>query len=107
MLNLIFCKIYDEKQRFNTQPDGRSFRRRFWVGVKENNTPEGRAKVAERIKEIFEDLKKDNLYKDVFPPGNAIELTDGTLAYCATELSRYSFLDATVDVKGMAYETNT
>jgi type I restriction enzyme M protein len=105
LLNLIFCKIYDEKQRFNTNPDAKSFRCRFWVGVKENNTLEGRAEVARRIKEIFEELKKDNLYKDVFPPGNAIELTDGTLAYCATELSRYSFLDATVDVKGMAYET--
>ena len=40
LLNLIFCKIYDEKRRFNT-PSGESYRRRFWVGVKERNTPEG------------------------------------------------------------------
>lgn len=103
LLNLIFCKLYDEKQRFaitNT-----SYRRRFWVGVKEQNTPEGQAAVAARIKAIFEDLKLDSLYQDVFDGTEAITLSDRGLAYVASEIAKYSFLDATVDVKGTAYET--
>ena len=34
-----------------------------------------------------------------------INLSDRGLAYVASELAKYSFLDATVDVKGTAYET--
>jgi type I restriction enzyme M protein len=34
-----------------------------------------------------------------------ISLSDRGLAYVASELAKYSFLDATVDVKGTAYET--
>src|SRR5690606_41089092 len=36
LLNLIFCKLYDEKRRF--MPSEESYRRKFWVGVKEQNT---------------------------------------------------------------------
>ena len=38
LLNLIFCKIYDEKRRYSDAKNGISYRRRFWVGVKERNT---------------------------------------------------------------------
>ena len=103
LLNLIFCKLYDEKQRFVITTT--SYRRRFWVGVKEQNTPEGQAAVASRIKAIFEDLKKDSMYQDVFDGTETITLSDRGLAYVASELAKYSFLDATVDVKGTAYET--
>lgn len=103
LLNLIFCKLYDEKQRFASTTV--SYRRRFWVGVKEQNTDEGRHAVAERIKAIFEDLKRDSMYQDVFDGNEAITLSDRGLAYVAAEISKYSFLDATVDVKGTAYET--
>lgn len=41
LLNLIFCKLYDEKRRFTDAREGKSYRRQFWVGVKEQNTPEG------------------------------------------------------------------
>jgi len=103
LLNLIFCKLYDEKQRFaNTSV---SYRRRFWVGVKEQNTPEGQAAVAARIKAIFSDLKKDKMYQDVFNGNEDIQLSDRGVAYVASEIAKYSFLDATVDVKGTAYET--
>lgn len=44
------------------QPDGVSYRRYFWVGVKEQNTVEGRKAVAERIKKIFEELKQKALF---------------------------------------------
>lgn len=105
LLNLIFCKLYDEKRRFSDAREGISYRRRFWVGVKEQNTPEGQHAVAERIKGIFEDLKESNIFKDVFDGNEQIMLSDRGLAFVASELAKYSFLDATVDVKGTAYET--
>lgn len=105
LLNLIFCKLYDEKRRFSDAKAGISYRRRFWVGVKEQNTMEGQAAVAKRIKGIFKDLKQSDLFKDVFDGNEQIMLSDRGLAYVAGELAKYSFLDATVDVKGTAYET--
>ena len=105
LLNLIFCKLYDEKRRFSDAKEGISYRRRFWVGVKEQNTDEGRKAVAQRIKGLFEDLKESNIFKDVFDGNEQIMLSDRGLAYVASELAKYSFLDATVDVKGTAYET--
>lgn len=105
LLYLIFCKLYDEKRRFMPMPDGVSYRRKFWVGVKEQNTEEGRRAVAQRIKELFEELKTDGTFSDVFDGYESIELTDKGLAFIAGELAKYSFLDATVDVKGLAYET--
>jgi type I restriction enzyme M protein len=105
LLNLIFCKIYDEKRKFICIETGESYRREFWVGVKEQNTDEGRAKVAKRIKNIFNNLKDDELFSEVFDGNERINLTDKGLAYIASELAKYSFLDATIDVKGMAYET--
>lgn len=105
LLNLIFCKIYDEKCRFTDAREGRSYRRRFWVGVKEQYTKEGCAKVAARIKNIFEDLKESHVFRDVFDGNEQIMLSDKGLAFVAGELAKYSFLDATVDVKGTAYET--
>lgn len=105
LLNLIFCKIYDEKRRFICMETGESYRREFWVGIKEQNTSEGRARVAKRIKGIFNKLKGDELFSEVFDGNEQINLTDKGLAYIASELAKYSFLDATVDVKGLAYET--
>lgn len=105
LLNLIFCKLYDEKRRFTDAREGKSYRRQFWVGVKEQNTPEGQKAVADRIKGIFRKLKEDGLYSDVFDGNETIGLSDRGLAFVAAELSKYSFLDATVDVKGTAYET--
>lgn len=105
LLNLIFCKIYDEKRRFMDAERGISYRRRFWVGVKEQNTEEGQNKVTTRIKGLFEELKNDDLFKEVFDGNEQINLSPRGLAYVASELAKYSFLDATVDVKGTAYET--
>lgn len=105
LLNLIFCKLYDEKRRFMDLPNGESYRRKFWVGVKEQNTEEGREAVAKRIKGLFEELKEDNIFSEVFQGNESIDLTNKGLAFIAGELAKYSFLDASVDVKGMAYET--
>ena len=105
LLNLIFCKLYDEKRRFMVDPNGDSYRRKFWVGVKEQNTEEGRKEVAKRIKGLFEELKNDTLFSEVFEGNETIGLTDKGLAFIAGEIAKYSFLDASVDVKGLAYET--
>jgi type I restriction enzyme M protein len=104
-LNLIFCKLYDEKLRLVQNNNSNSYRRKFWVGVKEQNSEEGRKKVAARIKGLFEELKKDEIFSEVFDGNEAIGLTDKGLAFIAGELAKYSFMDASVDVKGMAYET--
>lgn len=105
LLNLIFCKIYDEKRRFMPSPNGESYHRKFWVGVTEQNTEEGLKNIAKRIKGIFEELKIDPLFSEVFDGNEQINLSDRGLAFIAGELAKYSFLDATVDVKGTAYET--
>jgi type I restriction enzyme M protein len=105
LLYLIFCKLYDEKRRFICIDNGESYRRKFWVGIKEKNTDDGRKNVAKRIKNIFEELKQEGTFSDVFDGNEAIDLTDKGIAFIASELAKYSFLDATVDVKGLAYET--
>lgn len=105
LLNLIFCKIFDEKRRYTDAEKGFSYHREFWVGVTEQNTPEGQAQAADRIKKIFEKLKKDDLFKEVFDGNERISLSDRGIAYVGSEIAKYSFLDATVDVKGTAYET--
>ena len=105
LLNLIFCKLYDEKRRNMDAKEGISYRRRFWVGVKEQFTEEGRKAVADRIRGLFEELKESQVFRDVFDGSEQIMLSDRGLAFVAAELAKSSFLDATVDVKGTAYET--
>ena len=104
LLNLIFCKIYDEKRRFMIN-NGESYRRRFWVGVKEKNSEQGLKAIWKRINSLFDELKNDGVFSEVFDGNERINLTERGLAFVASELAKYSFLDATVDVKGTAYET--
>ena len=61
--------------------------------------------MAKRIKSIFEQLKTDVIFKEVFAGNEQISLSDYGVAYVASEIAKYSFLDATVDAKGTAYET--
>lgn len=103
LLYLIFCKLYDEKRKFI--PSDESYRRKFWVGVKEKNTAEGCKKVADRIKSLFKELKEDKIFSEVFSGSEEIELRDKGIAFIASDLAKYSFLDASIDVKGTAYET--
>ncbi len=100
MIKLIFAKIYDERlMRESTR-----YRRRFWVGVTERNDAPGQAAISARIHELFAELQGDETMRDVFRPGTEIELQPKHLAWVAGEVARYNFLDAEVDVKGMAYE---
>lgn len=105
LLYLIFCKLYDERSKIIPSESGDSYRRRFWVGLKEKNTPEGQKAASKRIKGLFQELKKNDIFSEVFEGNETIGLTDKGLATIAAELAKYSFLDASVDVKGMAYET--
>jgi type I restriction enzyme M protein len=100
MVKLIFCKIADERHlRANSK-----HRRQFWVGVTERNTPGGQRAISARIKDLFARVKMERDLRDVFRANEEIELAPKHLAWIAGELSRYQFLDAEVDVKGMAYE---
>ena len=81
LLNLIFTKLYDEKRRFMAPKNGESYRRKFWVGVKEMNTPEGQAAAASRIKELFEELKQSQMFKDVFDGNEQITLSNRGLTF--------------------------
>jgi type I restriction enzyme M protein len=98
VLNLIFCKIHDERSTGN---------RRFWVKGTERNSPEGQAAIAKRIKELFEEVKNDPNYSSVFTERDQIELNDRVLAFAIGEFSRYNLLETDVDVKGAAYEEIT
>jgi len=98
VLNLIFCKIHDEK---------RGGRPRFYVKGTERNTPQGQAAIAERIHALFEEVKAHPDYASVFTERDTITLNDRVLAYVVGELSRYNLLDSDVDVKGAAYEEIT
>ena len=97
VLNLIFCKTYDEH----------AGKRRFWVKGTERNTPEGQAQISRRISELFEEVKNDRSYTSVFSDRDRIELNDRVLAYVVGELSRYKLSETDTDVKGAAYEEIT
>ena len=95
VLNLIFCKIHDEKTR------GRP---RFYVKGTERNTPEGQAAIAKRVRGLFDEVKDHSEYEAVFTDRDAIVLSDRVLSYAVGELSRYNLLNSDLDVKGAAYE---
>ena len=95
LLYLIFAKILDEKES----------KRRFFVGATERNIPEGQARIARRIHELF-DLVKDE-FKDVFDGYERLEMNERALAYVAAQLARFDFLATDTDAKGMAFEAIT
>ena len=93
-LYLIFCKIHDE--------DTSVEQRRFWVGMTEQFTPEGRASIKKRIDTLFREVKQQ--YTDIFRGNEEIMLSDRALAFMVSELARYDFSHAEIDAKGAAYQ---
>lgn len=91
MINLIFCKIYDE--RF-TKPDDMV---RFRAGIDESAKS-----VANRIRKIFDDVRKQ--YSDVITKGDTIDIDDRSLLYVVGELQSYSLMESTRDAVGAAFE---
>lgn len=92
LINLIFCKIYDE--RFTKPEDQVSFR----AGIGED--PE---KVFTRITELFSLVKRK--YKDVIEPKDSITLDPSSIVFVVGELQNYCLIDAERDVIADAFET--
>lgn len=92
LINLIFCKIYDEKW---TKPDDMV---QFRVGIDEN--PQD---VQKRILELFESVKYK--YKEVFESNDSITLDANSIVYIVGELQNYCVIEAERDVIADAFET--
>lgn len=93
-LYLIFCKIHDEELPLE--------QRRFWVGMTDQFTPEGRARIQKRIDDLFREVKQG--YTEIFRGNEEITLSDRALAFMVSELSRYDFTHSEIDAKGAAYQ---
>lgn len=91
LINLIFCKIYDE--RF-TKPDQIV---QFRAGINEEPT-----QVKDRILALFEKAKKQ--YKDVTEGPDSITLDAESLCYVVGELQMVCLVDSDRDAVGEAFE---
>jgi type I restriction enzyme M protein len=92
LINLIFCKIYDEK--FTRPDDIVTFR----AGVDE----EAR-NIKKRILDLFETVKRK--YKEVLDKNDVINLDAKSIAYVVGELQNYCLIEAERDVIADAFET--
>jgi len=91
LMNLIFCKIYDEKF---TQPDHIvSFR----AGIDESSKD-----VAKRIRDLFKRVCEN--YNDVLDATDSIDLDDHSIVYVVGELQQFSLSESTRDAIGDAFE---
>lgn len=95
LVYLIFAKILDEQQS----------KRLFFVGATERNSAEGQARIAKRIRRLFDLVKHE--FKDVFDGFERLEMDDRALAYIAAQLARFDLLSTDTDAKGMAFESIT
>jgi type I restriction enzyme M protein len=91
LINLIFCKIYDEQFK---KPDQMVD---FRAGISE----EAR-EVKERIIAIFEKVKKQ--YKDVIEVADTISLDEKSLRYIVGELQNVCLMECDRDAVGEAFE---
>lgn len=91
LINLIFCKIYDEK--FTKQDDLVRFR----TGAVEKADD-----VQSRILELFSDVKKE--YQDVLDFSDEITLDKNSIKFIVGELQNYCLIDSERDVIADAFE---
>jgi type I restriction enzyme M protein len=92
LINLIFCKIYDE--RFTKKDEDVSFR----VGIEEE------AKVVKkRILEIFEKVKTK--YSEVIEVADNITLDADSIKYVVGELQNFCLIESERDIIADAFET--
>lgn len=92
LINLIFCKIYDE--RFTEPNDIVTFR----AGVDEEAKD-----VKERILDLFDKVKRK--YKEVLDDSDTITLDANSVAYVIGELQNYCLIEAERDIIADAFET--
>jgi len=91
LINLIFCKIYDE--RFTEPNDMVEFR----AGIEEEAE-----EVKRRIAGLFEKVKRK--YKEVLDETDAIILDSNSVLYVVGELQNYCLIEAERDVIADAFE---
>lgn len=92
IMNLLFCKIYDE---MNTGPEETV---EFRCGVHED-----KGDVRRRIVDLFENKVKRE-FSDVFSAADEITLDTASLVYVAGELQNYCITEAERDALGEAFE---
>lgn len=92
LINLIFCKIYDE--RFTEPNDIVTFR----AGVDEKAKD-----VKERVLDLFDKVKRK--YKEVLDDSDTITLDANSVAYVVGELQNYCLIEAERDIIADAFET--
>lgn len=92
LINLIFCKIYDE--RFTEPNDIVTFR----AGVDEEAKD-----IKERILDLFDKVKRK--YKEVLDDSDTITLDANSVAYVVGELQNYCLIEAERDIIADAFET--
>ncbi len=91
IINLLFCKIYDELN------SGKKDLLRFRFGHREE--PRDAEK---RVIELFEQVKLE--FPDVFAPEDIIKLDPTSIAYVVGELQGYAVTEADRDAVGDAFE---
>lgn len=91
VINLLFCKIYDE---IASAPQDQL---KFRYGVDENPR-----QVYKRILDLFDNVKIE--YPDVFDGQDSIDLDADSIAYVVGELQAYTLLEADRDAIGDAFE---
>lgn len=92
LINLIFCKIYDE--RFTEPNEIVTFR----AGVDEEAK-----EVKERVLDLFDKVKRK--YKEVLDENDIINLDANSIAYVVGELQNYCLIEAERDIIADAFET--
>jgi type I restriction enzyme M protein len=92
LINLIFCKIYDE--RFTEPNEIITFR----AGIDEDNKD-----IKERILNLFNKVKRK--YKEVLDDSDIINLDVNSVAYVVGELQNYCLIEAERDIIADAFET--
>lgn len=93
LLNVIFCKIQDEK----------SDRIRFYITNDEMGSSVGWTKVKSRIDDLFKEVKRN--YPHIFADkAEEIELHPRVLSYIVSQIQYSWLLRTDTDVKGDAYE---
>jgi len=92
LINLIFCKLYDEKYTAPVETV------RFRAGIDEN--PQ---EIEARIAELFQDVKKN--VSEVIDDEDKISLDAKSIAYVVGELQNYTLMNSERDVVADAFET--
>jgi len=98
MIKLIFCKIWDEKYEVDNIPN-------FRVGkLTDENREKEIKETGKRVKDLFEEVKKDLVDDGIFGKHEKIEIDDKSLAYVVGELQNFSLTKTEKDVVGDAFE---